>query len=163
MPPNVRDSRISPRVQEQMAIEMAANNTASSLTAAAGVVGPAPSTIMHRRRGRKSREEESSNRQKLTPEEEKIAVDRCYFRCRLEFPATIWQVCDIALSILQKRKPEETLGKWWEVGFVRRHPDVKSRFSKQLDFIRNLRGNNVELINHFFNEVLCLYSVFLSL
>jgi len=160
---NMSDSGIQSCVQEQMAIEMAAENSARSLTAAADMVGTAPSTIMHHRRGRKSREEASSDRQKLTPEEEKIVVDRCYFRYRLGFPATIWQLCDIALSILRKRKPEEKIGKRWEVGFRRRHPEMKFRFSKQLDFVRKLRGNDIGLINHFFDEVMYifLYSKFM--
>ncbi|PWW71582.1 hypothetical protein C7212DRAFT_233901, partial [Tuber magnatum] len=54
-------------------------------------VGCAPSTVMHRRTGRKSRKEEEEVQQKLTPEEEHQVLDRCYFRCRLGFPPTIWQ------------------------------------------------------------------------
>ena len=46
------EERITPevpeRVREQMAIEMAMNRIAPSLTAAAGRVGCAPSTVMHR-------------------------------------------------------------------------------------------------------------------
>jgi len=65
----------------------------------------------------------------------------------------IWQLCGIATSIVQKRIPNEKLGKRWEVRFKKRHPEVKTRFSKQLDFIRNLRGNDIQLIHHIFDEV----------
>jgi len=136
-----------------MAIEMAAIGTAPSLTVAAGMVGAAPSTIMHRRKGRKNREEEGERRQKLWPEEERAVIDRCYFRCRLGFPPTVWQLREIATSVVRKRNPLETLGKWWEEAFKKRHPEVKSRFSKQLDFIQNIRGNDPQLMNHFFDEV----------
>lgn len=102
------------RVREQMAIEMATNRVAPSLTAAAGRVGCAPSTVIHRRKGRKSRKEVEQVRQKLTPEEEDLVLERCYFRCRLGFPPTIWQWKEIAQSIVRKRSPTETLGQSWE-------------------------------------------------
>ncbi|RPA95205.1 hypothetical protein L873DRAFT_1813126 [Choiromyces venosus 120613-1] len=41
---------ITSRVQEQLAIEMAAKNNISSLIAAVKMVGAAPSTLMHHRR-----------------------------------------------------------------------------------------------------------------
>jgi len=144
---------IPTRVREQMAIEMAATQTAPSLTVAAAMVGAAPSTVMHRRQGRKNREEESQRRQKLLPEEERVVIERCYFRCRLGFPPTTWQLREIATSVVQKRNPEAKLGQSWEKSFKKRHPEVKTRFSKQIDFIRNIRGNDIDLMNYFFNEV----------
>jgi len=141
------------RVQEQMAIEMVETGNAPSLTIAAAMVGAAPSTVMHRRQGRRNREEEDQRRQKLTPEEEQAVVERCYFRCRLGFPPTIWQLREIATCIVQKRDPGIVLGKRWEQAFKKRHEDVKTKFSKQLDFIRNIRGNDIQLMNSFFNEV----------
>ncbi|PWW76200.1 hypothetical protein C7212DRAFT_189609 [Tuber magnatum] len=102
-----------------MAIEMVANKTISSLATATEMVGAVPSTIMHRRRGRKSHEEESSYCQKLTSEEEKTVADHCYFRCRLGFPATIWQLQDIAVSVVQKRNQSDTSGRQWEIGFIK--------------------------------------------
>ncbi|RPA90591.1 hypothetical protein L873DRAFT_1570083, partial [Choiromyces venosus 120613-1] len=118
----------------QMAIEMATTGMAPSLTIAAAMVGAAPSTVMHRQQGRKNREEEGQRRQKLLPEEERIVIERCYFRCRLGFPPTIWQLREIATSVVQKRNPDEVLGKRWEAAFKKRHPEVRTRFSKQLDF-----------------------------
>ncbi|RPB04295.1 hypothetical protein L873DRAFT_1667129 [Choiromyces venosus 120613-1] len=96
---------------------MASNGTAPSLTVAAGMVGAAPTTVMHRWQGRKNREEEGQRRQKLTPEEERTVVEHCYFRCHLGFPPTIWQLREITISILRKRMPEEILGKRWEEAF----------------------------------------------
>ncbi|RPA90597.1 hypothetical protein L873DRAFT_1848733 [Choiromyces venosus 120613-1] len=94
------DSTIPVQVQEQMAIEMAATGTAPSLTMAAAMVGAAPMTVMYRRQGRKDRHEEGQRRQKLMPEEERIVLEHCYFRCRLGFPPTIWQLREIATSII---------------------------------------------------------------
>ena len=108
------EHQIPIRLREQMAIEMAATGTAPSLTTAAQMVGVAPTTVMHRLKGRKNKEEEGHGRQKLTPEEERAVVDRCYFCCRLEFPPTIWQFRQIATTVLQKRNPNEVLGKRWE-------------------------------------------------
>jgi len=156
----LKDPPIPDRVREQMAIEMAASETAPSLTVAAAMVGSAPSTLMHRRQARKPCLEESQRRQKLLPEEERAVLDRCYFHYRLGFPPTVGQLREIATSIVQKRIPNEKLGKRWEARFNKRHPEVKTRFSKQLDFIRNLRGNDIQLMHHFFDEV--LYSRHLS-
>ena len=149
----LKDPPIPNRVQEQMAIEMAASGTAPSLTVAAAMVGSAQSTVMHHQQGRKPRLEESQRRQKLLPEEERAVLDQCYFCCRLGFPPTIGQLRKIATSIVQKRILNKKLGKRWEARFKKRHPEVKTRFSKQLDFIRNLRGNNIQLMHHFFDEV----------
>jgi len=143
-----------------MAIEMAATQTAPSLTVAAAMVGAALSTVMHRHQGRKNREKESQPRQKLTPEEERAVIERCYFRCRLGFPPTIWQLHEIATTVVQKRNPGEKLGERWEKSFKKRHPEVKTHFSKQIDFIRNICGNDIDLMNHFFNEVLYIIPIF---
>ncbi|RPA89017.1 hypothetical protein L873DRAFT_753816 [Choiromyces venosus 120613-1] len=88
------------QVQEQIAIEMTATGTAPSLTIAAAMVGAAPMTVMHRRQGRKDRYEEGQRRQQLMPEEERIVLEHCYFYRRLGFPPTIWQLREIATSIV---------------------------------------------------------------
>jgi len=94
-----------------MAIEMATSGTAPSLTVAAAMVGLASSTVMHHRKSRKPHLEESQCRQKPLPEEERDVPDRCYFHCRLEFPPTIWQLCEMATTMVQKRIPNKKLGK----------------------------------------------------
>ena len=76
------------------------------------------------------------------------------------FPTTIWQLREIATSVVQKRSPDEKLGQRWEKAFKKRHPEVKTRFSKEIDFIRNIRGNDIDLMNHFFNEVLYIIPIF---
>ncbi|PUU72152.1 hypothetical protein B9Z19DRAFT_1012661 [Tuber borchii] len=81
---------------------MAINRAAPSLTAAAGRVGCAPSTVMHRKKGRKTRKAEEEKRQNMTPEEKDQVLERCYFRCRLGFPPTIWQWKDIAYLIVHQ-------------------------------------------------------------
>ncbi|RPA98203.1 hypothetical protein L873DRAFT_1688602, partial [Choiromyces venosus 120613-1] len=53
----------------------------------------------------------------------------------LGFPPTIWQFREIATAIVWKRNSHDILGQRWEKGFQKQHPEVKSRFSKQLDFI----------------------------
>ncbi|RPA92497.1 hypothetical protein L873DRAFT_1817577 [Choiromyces venosus 120613-1] len=118
-----------------MAIEIAATGTAASLTIAVAIVGAVPTIVMHRRQGRKDQYEEGQRRQKLIPEEERIVLKHCYFYYHLGFPPIIWQLHANGTSIVQKRNPKETLGKRWEEAFKRRHPEVKTSFSKQLDFI----------------------------
>jgi len=59
-----------------MAIEIAANRTALSLTIGTRIVGAAPITVMHQCNRRKNKDEEGQHRQKLSPEEERIEVER---------------------------------------------------------------------------------------
>ncbi|RPB04708.1 hypothetical protein L873DRAFT_1799104 [Choiromyces venosus 120613-1] len=99
-----------------MAIEMIATGTAPSLTIASAMVRAVPMM-------------------KLMPEEERIVLEYCYFCYHLGFPSIIWQLREIATSIIQKRNPQETLRKIWEEAFKRRHPEAKTGLSKQLDFI----------------------------
>ena len=87
-------------------------------------------------------------------------IERCYFHCRLGFPSTIWQLCEIATSVVQKRSPDEKLGQRWEKAFKKKHLEVKTRFSKLIDFIRNIRGNDIDLMNHFFNKILYIIPIF---
>ena len=37
---------------------------------------------------------------------------------------------------------------------------MKTRFSKQIDFIRNIHRNDIDLMNHFFNRVLYIIPIF---
>ena len=53
-------------------------------------------------------------------------IDRCYFQYRLGFRPTVWQLSEITTCVVWKRNPQETLEKWWEEGFKKRHPEVKS-------------------------------------
>jgi len=78
-------------VHEQKAIELAANHTTPSITAAAGGVSCSASIVINWRTGSKSKKEEDLVRQKLTPEEEHQVLEKCYFHYQLGFPSTIWQ------------------------------------------------------------------------
>ncbi|RPA89363.1 DDE-domain-containing protein [Choiromyces venosus 120613-1] len=120
---------------------MASNYVVPSLTIAAERVGCAPTTVMHRKAGRRSREEEQQARQKLTAEEERQ-----------------WK--EIALSVVQKQNPNETLGQTWEHNFKKRQPEVKSRFSNQLDFVGNTQGNDIELMRKFFHQYVSIVQDF---
>ena len=40
---------------------------------------------------------------------------------------------------------------------------MKKRFSKQIDFIRNIRGNDIDLMNHFFNKILYIIPILFNL
>ena len=95
-------------------------------------------------------------RRLLTPEEESILLWRCdILQCSgwLQAPE---DVRILALEIVQKRDPDAKVGKdWIRNSLYKRHPEIMSRWSQQLDYIRVLRGSmgNYQAIKLFFNNV----------
>ena len=143
-------------IREQLAIDLLRREEAQSSRSAAEMVGIRPSTLRNRMRGRKTRMAESQRRQKLTPTEESFLVERCEQLGRLGFPLTVEEVRECALAIYRKRLPNGTLGKnWVRDSLYKRHPEVRSRFSKQMDYKRSICGNSPNIINNYFNMV-CL-------
>ena len=112
----------------------------------------APSTFTHRMAGRRSAEDYSKTRRLLTAEEESILLwRREILQCSgwLQTPADIRA---LALVILQKRDPNAKVGKdWTRNSLYKRHPEIKSRWSQQLDRVRALRGSkgNYQAIKQF--------------
>ena len=141
-------------VREQMGIDLLERGIATTSKSAATIVDAAPSTLRHRRLGRRTREEADQSRQKLTPEEERFLVERCEHLGRCGFPVTVEDVRDHALHVYQQRLPEGRLGKdWVKDSLYHRHPEVRSKFSKQLDYKRRLCGNNRDLLSNCFDTV----------
>ena len=139
---------------EQMGLDLLLRGIATTSKSAATMVGAKPSTLRHRRLGRATREEESQRRQKLTPEEERFLVERCEHLGKCGFPVTIEELREHALHIYQQRVPEGVLGKnWAKDSFYHRHPEVRSKFSKQLDYKWQLCGNNKNLLSNYFDTV----------
>jgi len=143
-------------IWEQMGIDPLQRGIATTSQSAATMVNAKASTLQHRRLGHRTREEESQRRQKLTPEEERFLVERCEHLGKCGFPVTVEEVREHALHIYQQRVPDGILGKnWVKDSFYHRHAEVKSKFSKQLDYRRRLCGNNKELLSDYFDTVCC--------
>ncbi|KAH8148460.1 uncharacterized protein LAJ45_07563 [Morchella importuna] len=120
----------------------------------------APTTFMHRIRGRPSAVKAAHRQQTMKIEEENMLVDRCYFLDKIGFPPAVWRVRELALEILQRRDPRATLGKKWvSEGLYHRHPEMRSVYSRHIEWLRTVRGNDSEIMTKFFDELAeCVYS-----
>ena len=46
------------------------------------------------------------------------------------------------------------LGRGWLDGFYRRHPEVKTKYSKGLNYVRTVKGNDIKMLEHFYKMLL---------
>ena len=114
------------------------------------------STFRHRMAGRRSHEDYPIIQQHLTVEEESIVLWRCDILQRAGWLQPPKDVRILALEILQKRDPDGKIGEDWVCkSLYKRHPELKARWSQQLDRIRALRGSkgNYLAIKLFFDNV----------
>jgi hypothetical protein len=104
-------------------------------------------TIYHRAHGRRSKEEHAQSRQYLTPEEEKAIVKFLLLMSSLGHPVRIKFLPSLALSIARRRSsvptnpPIKPPGKNWPRAFEKRHPELKARRVKAIDW--NRHENNI--------------------
>jgi hypothetical protein len=94
-----------------------------------------------------------AEKQALNPAEEEVLIDRCAKMQDWGFPLRVYKVVLLATGILQKRVPKAELGKGWKQGFYKRHGEVKSRYSKAIDYVRACKGNNLAIVKEFFKFV----------
>ena len=79
---------------------------------------------------------------------------RCDILQRVGFPQSVKDVRDMAEQILRKRDPTGTVSPRWIDRFLyKHHPEVKARWSRQLDRIRPSHGNNFAALELFFENV----------
>ncbi len=108
-------------------------------------------TLYHRDHGRCSREEHAQSQQYLTPEEEKAMVRFLLLMSSLGRPVRIKFIPSLAFSIARKRsttsKPIKPPGKNWPRAFEKRHPELRARRVRAIDWKRheiNIRDKIVE-------------------
>ena len=114
------------------------------------------STFRPRMAGRRSVEDYGKTRRLLTAAEESILLWRCDILQRAGWLQTPKDALILALEIVQKRDPDAKVGEdWVRNSLYKRHPEIKSRWSQQLDRIRVLRGSkgNCQAIKPFFDNV----------
>jgi hypothetical protein len=114
------------------------------------------STLHHRACGRRSREEKAQSQQYLTPSEEK-ALER-FLKVMSEFgnPVQIKFLPSLALSIVRQRstisRAIKPLSKNWARAFEKRHPALKSRRVRAIDWKRH-ENNIYNKITHWFEMI----------
>jgi len=114
------------------------------------------STLHHRAQGRRSREEKAQCQQYLTPSEENALEKYLKLISDLGKPVRIKFIPSLAFSIARQRsrtnKAIKPPGKNWAQGFVKRHPALKSRRVRALDWKRH-ENNIYDKIIHWFDVI----------
>ena len=103
------------------------------------------STLHHRDRGRGSRETKAQRQQYLTLEEEKAIVNFLLLLSNLGHPVRIKFLPSLAFTIARRRAtknhPVKPPGKNWPRAFEKRHPEIKARRVRAIDWKRH--ENNI--------------------
>ena len=89
-------------------------------------------------RGAVSRQQANEDMQRLSALEEDILRDWCTQLESWGWPARICQLRKMAEEMLQAKEDNAPLGVNWQEAFLRRHPELKSRFIPPLDKERAL-------------------------
>ena len=114
------------------------------------------STLHYRAHGRQSVEAKGQSQQYLTPSEEKAVVDFLLHMSVLGCPVRIKHVPFIAFSATRHRsvpdRPSKPPGKNWTKALESRHPEIKARKVKALDWNRHEK-NTRSKITHWFEVI----------
>jgi hypothetical protein len=101
-------------------------------------------TAWYRRKGRPSRKTKAEEQQYLTPLEEKALVTHLLRMAALGTPIRIKFIPPLAFSLACRRFPTKAIkppNKNWPQAFTRRHPELKSRRTRAMDW--NRHDNNI--------------------
>ena len=128
-------SSTSYEARVNLALKAIQNNKNLSLRAAAKVYNVSRTTLTERRDGRAARRDIPANSRKLTNLEEAAILQYIIELCTRSFPPTLRGVEDMANQLLHVRHAPP-VGKLWAHNFVRRQPELRTRFSRQYDYQR---------------------------
>jgi len=111
------------------------------------------STLHYRAHGRQSIEAKGQSQQYLTPAEERALVDFLLLMSMLGMPVRIKHVPSIAFSATRHRtaedRPSKPPGKNWAKALESRHPELKARRVKALDWNRHDSNIYTKIIHWF--------------
>jgi len=106
-----------------------------SLRDAAQIYHIPPSTLSDRRAGRPARRDIPANSRKLTDLEEQTIVQYIVELCSRAFHPRLCYVEDMANRLLRERDAPP-VGKLWAHNFVKRQPELRTRFTRKYDYQR---------------------------
>ena len=106
-----------------------------SIRAAAKIYKVNKDTLRYRRDGRPSRRDISANSRKLTDLEESTIIQYITELCARAFHPRLRYVEDMANRLLRERDAPP-VGKLWAYNFVKRQPELRSRFTRRYDYQR---------------------------
>jgi hypothetical protein len=130
MPVQTQEARII------LAIEAIRTAKRMSIRRAAKTYDVPKSTLRHRMKGRVAKAEIRNGRHQLTQSEEETIVSYVLDLDSRGFPPRIEGVKDMANLLLSTRHAKP-VGTRWANRFIRRRPELKTRFSRAYDFQHN--------------------------
>jgi len=129
MPPTSKEARVI------LAIEAIRNNPKLKVKAVARIYNVAPRTICRRLAGKPARCDCTANSKKLTESEEQAIVQYIVELVARAFPPRLQGVEDMANQLLRVRNAPP-VGKNWASNFVKRQPELQTRFVRRYDYQR---------------------------
>ncbi len=145
MPAQIQEARVI------LAINAIRATNGLSIRKAAKAYDVPLTTLYDRMKGRVAKAEKRNGRHQLTPTEEETLIQYILDLDSRGFPPRISGVEDMA-NLLRATRHEDAVGTLWAHRFVRRRPELKTRFSRAYDFQRAL-CEDPELINAWFRLV----------
>lgn len=113
-------------------------------------------TLHHRARGRRSIESKAQSQQYLAPIEEQVIVEFILQMAELGTPIRIKYIPSIAFTATRHRpeadRPVKPLGKNWAKALEKRHPELKARRVRALDWNRHEK-NIYKKVEHWFKVI----------
>jgi DDE superfamily endonuclease len=134
-----------------LAIESLKNDPNLSLRAAAKIYNIERTTLARRQAGRPARCDIPPNSRKLTNLEEETIVQYILNLCTRSFPPRLCGVEDMANQLLRARDASD-VGQRWAHNFVRRRPELRTRFARKYDYQR-AKCEDPKIIGEWFNLV----------
>ena len=139
----------------ELAIEAFYKGQFSSKTACAKAFDVPPRTLMTRLNGTVSRQHSVANSRKLSNTEEESLKNRILDMDKRGLPLQISNVRHLAqllLSAWSKPSKDLSISVKWVSRFIQRHPELKSKYTRQYDYQR-AKCEDPELIKGWFNCV----------
>ena len=138
LPPLPLKMPLSQENRIQMAISAYKNKTIKSILKAADTFDVSEATLRARLKGRQSRAEVRANGHKLTEFEEESLVKQLLDADKRGFPIRPEFMRGIAQILLYKRLRDPTafLGVNWAYKFIKRHPQLSTRYSRRITYQR---------------------------
>jgi hypothetical protein len=129
MNPNLTESRLI------LALEAIKSDPNLSVRRAARIYNVPHRTLADRRAGKPSRRDIQPKSRKLTNSEELVIVQYILQLDSKGFPPRISGVEDMANRLLSERSSER-VGKLWAHNFIKRHPELVTRYNRKYDYQR---------------------------
>jgi hypothetical protein len=123
--------------QVQLALQALQNDQKLSLRAAARIYSVDHTKLRRRRRGKQSRRDIPANSRRLTDLEESVIVQYILDLDSKGFPPRLSGVEDMANRLLAERDARR-VGINWASTFVKRQPELTTRFNRKYDYQRAL-------------------------